>query len=68
MVASILNNKKSKIMKITFTLILYTTLSIALSGQVVLTPNSYRTKFESSFAPLLTRTIPHGVLYDRVIP
>ena len=55
-------------MKITFTLILYTTLSIALSGQVVLTPNSYRTKFESSFAPLLTRTIPHGVLYDRVIP
>jgi hypothetical protein len=39
-----------------------------MSAQVSLSSNSFRTKFDSSFAPLLLRTIPHGVLYDRVVP
>ena len=54
-------------MKITI-ITLFVCLSYTMSGQVSLSSNSFRTKFDSSFAPLLLRTIPHGVLYDRVIP
>jgi len=39
-----------------------------MSSQVSLSSNSFTAKFDSSFAPLLLRTIPHGVLYDRVVP
>jgi hypothetical protein len=54
-------------MKITI-ITLFVCLAYTMSAQVSLSSNSFRTKFDSSFAPLLLRTIPHGVLYDRVVP
>lgn len=67
MVASILNNKNAKITKIPV-ITLFVCLAYTMSSQVSLSSNSFRTRFDSSFTPLLLRTIPHGVLYDRVIP
>jgi hypothetical protein len=54
-------------MKITI-ITLFVCLAYTMSAQVSLSSNSFRTKFDSSFAPLLLRTIPHSVLYDRVVP
>jgi hypothetical protein len=43
-------------------------MTYSMNSQVSLSSNSFTAKFDSSFAPLLLRPIPHGVLYDRVLP
>jgi hypothetical protein len=54
-------------MKITM-IALFLLMTYSMNSQVSLSSNSFTAKFDSSFAPLLLRTIPHGVLYDRVVP
>ncbi len=55
-------------MRIKTILLILGILHFNLYGQFTPDVHDVRSKFDSIFSPLLTRSIPHDVLYDRVVP